>query len=163
MSFAIPRPLKVEHDHLHEELRDAIALGGRTGEAARLVAERLHPHFLREEEYALPPLGLLAALSREDAAAISSVDAQKAIRMADQLTAELPRMLAEHQEIVAALRSLTAAAQEERQRVVVEFAEKLMLHAQTEEEVLYPAAILVGRHLKREAQAKSGTPAAIPI
>jgi hypothetical protein len=163
MSFAIPRPLKVEHDHLHEELRAAIALGGRTGEAARLVAERLHPHFLREEEYALPPLGLLAALSREDAAAISSVDAQKAIRMADQLTAELPRMLAEHQEIVAALRSLTAAAQEERQRVVVEFAEKLMLHAQTEEEVLYPAAILVGRHLKREAQAKSGTPAAIPI
>jgi hypothetical protein len=72
-------------------------------------------------------------------------------------------MLAEHQEIVAALRSLTAAAQEERQRVVVEFAEKLMLHAQTEEEVLYPAAILVGRHLKREAQTKSGTPAPVPI
>jgi len=28
------------------------------------------------------------------------------------------------------------------------FAEKLMLHAQTEEEVLYPAAILVGEYLK---------------
>jgi hypothetical protein len=164
MSLTIPQPLKVEHDHLHEELRAAIALGGRTGEAARLVAERLHPHFLREEEYALPPLGLLAALSRsESAAAISSVDAQKAIGMADQLAAELPRMLAEHQEIVAALRSLTVAAQKESQPAVAEFAEKLMLHAQTEEEVLYPAAILVGRHLKREAQAKSGTPAAIPI
>lgn len=29
------------------------------------------------------------------------------------------------------------------------FAEKLKLHAQTEEEVLYPAAILLGEHLKR--------------
>jgi hypothetical protein len=28
------------------------------------------------------------------------------------------------------------------------FAEKLMFHAQTEEEVLYPAAILVGEYLK---------------
>ena len=128
------------------------------------MAERLHPHFLREEEFSLPPLGLLAALSRsEGAAGISSVDAEKAIGMADQLAAELPRMLAEHQEIVAALRSLTAAAQEESQRAVMEFAEKLMLHAQTEEEVLYPAAILVGRHLKREAQAKSGTATAVPI
>lgn len=29
-----------------------------------------------------------------------------------------------------------------------EFAHKLMLHAQTEEEVLYPAALLVGEHIK---------------
>jgi hypothetical protein len=28
------------------------------------------------------------------------------------------------------------------------FAEKLTLHAQTEEEVLYPAALLVGRYVK---------------
>ena len=164
MSFMIPQPLKAEHDHLHEGLRAAIAVGGSTGEAARVVAERLHPHFLSEEEYALPPLGLLAALSRsEGEAGISSVDAEKAIRMADQLAAELPRMLAEHQEIVAALHSLTAAAQEESHRNVVEFAEKLILHAQTEEEVLYPAAILVGRYLRREAQSKSGTAAAATI
>lgn len=164
MGFVIPQSLKVEHDHLHEALRTAIALGGSTGEAARVVAERLHPHFLSEEEYALPPLGLLATLSgSEGAAAISPEEAEKAIKMADQLAAELPRMLAEHQDIVAALRSLNAAAQEESHHDVVKFAEKLMLHAQTEEEVLYPAAILVGRHLKREAQAKSGTAAAVPI
>jgi len=28
------------------------------------------------------------------------------------------------------------------------FAEKLMLHAQTEEEIFYPAAILVGEYVK---------------
>jgi hypothetical protein len=64
MSFAIPIPLKVEHDHLHEHLRSAIAKGGDTGGAARRVAEVLHPHFVAEEQFALPPLGLLASLAR---------------------------------------------------------------------------------------------------
>jgi hypothetical protein len=31
---------------------------------------------------------------------------------------------------------------------IVHFAEKLKLHAKNEEEVLYPAAILVGEYLK---------------
>ena len=80
---------------------------------------------------------------------------ETAIVMADRFASETPRMLAEHQGIVVALRSLITAAQDERQDDIVEFAEALMLHAQTEEEVLYPAAILVGRYLKLMAQAGS--------
>lgn len=154
MTFAVPQPLKVEHDHLHDDLRAAIGAGGKTAEAARVVAERLHPHFLHEEEYALPPLGLLATLAAsKGSSGISPADAEKAIQLADQLAAHLPNMLAEHREIVAALHALTAAAAAEGNREVMEFAEKLILHAQTEEEVLYPAAILVGRYLKLERQA----------
>jgi hypothetical protein len=149
MSFTIPEPLKIEHDHLHDDLRRAVAKGGRTGEAARIVAARLHPHFVAEEEFAMPPLGLLATLARSGGGhSVSSEDAGRATAMADRLAAEMPRMLAEHREIVSALRSLIAAAQEEGHQDVVEFAGRLMLHAQTEEEVLYPAAILVGRYLQ---------------
>lgn len=36
--------------------------GSKTGEAAKVVANLMHPHFISEEEYALPPLGLLARL-----------------------------------------------------------------------------------------------------
>jgi hypothetical protein len=39
--------------------------GGKVGEAAKAVANVLHPHFEKEEEYALPPLGLLSCLARE--------------------------------------------------------------------------------------------------
>lgn len=53
-------------------------------------------------------------------------------------------MLQEHKAVVAALNNLVAAAEAENKPEHVEFAKKLMLHAQTEEEVLYPAAILVG-------------------
>jgi hypothetical protein len=39
MSFAIPKSLKTEHDYLHKDLKFATAKGGRTGDAARVVAD----------------------------------------------------------------------------------------------------------------------------
>jgi hypothetical protein len=57
-------------------------------------------------------------------------------------------MLSEHKSIVAELTRLIDAARAEGRPEVVHFAEKLKLHAQTEEDVLYPSAILIGRYLK---------------
>ena len=70
------------------------------------------------------------------------------ITMTDRLRAGLPRMFREHKEIVAALKKLSDAARKEKKMEYAHFAEKLMLHAQTEEEVLYPASILLGQYLK---------------
>jgi hypothetical protein len=61
-------------------------------------------------------------------------------------------MLKEHREIVARLKTLTETALKENKLDYVQFAEKLTLHAQTEEVVLYPAAILVGEYLKMKFQ-----------
>lgn len=63
MKFEIPKSMKTEHDELHADLVKATNAGGKTGEAAKAVAKVLHNHFIKEEEYALPPLGLLVALS----------------------------------------------------------------------------------------------------
>jgi hypothetical protein len=52
-------------------------------------------------------------------------------------------MLSEHKSIVAELTRLIDAARAEGRPEVVHFAEKLKLHAQTEEDVLYPSAILI--------------------
>lgn len=60
MRSEIPKPLQVEHAELHATLVKATKEPGAVGEAAREVARLLHPHFVREEEFALPPLGLLA-------------------------------------------------------------------------------------------------------
>ena len=68
--------------------------------------------------------------------------------LTDRLKAELPQMLEEHKAIVAALRHLVEVAKQEYQLEYAHFAEKLMLHAQTEEEVLYPTAIMIGEYLK---------------
>lgn len=144
MDFPIPQPLKVEHDALHAELARARDAGGRTAEAAKAVAATLHPHFLREEEIAMPPLALLTALAEDKI----SPEMAEVLAMTESLEAELPHMLAQHQDIVAALELLSRAAADENKPEVARFAEKLILHARTEEQVLYPAAILVGRYLK---------------
>jgi len=144
MKFEIPHPLKAEHEELHAELAEATKAGGMIGEAAKGVAEVLHPHFLKEEEYALPPLGLLSVLARGQIAP----EMREALTMTDRLKAELSQMLKEHEAIVAALGVLTSAAKIENEAKYIHFAEKLILHAKTEEEVLYPAAILVGEYLK---------------
>lgn len=143
MEWQIPTPLKVEHEELHAELAKATTVAGKIGEAARTVAALLHPHFVKEEEYALPPLGLLSLL----AAGNVMPEMRDVLPMTDRLKAELPHMLGEHKAIVAALQTLVDAAQRENQMAYVHFAEKLMLHAQTEEEVLYPTAILIGEYL----------------
>jgi len=139
-----PQSLKLEHEELHAQLARATKAGGATGEAAKTVAKALHPHFLKEEEYALPPLGLLPILA--EGKSLPEIDV--AVEMTDRLKADLNHMLLEHKEIVAALKALTEAAKLEGKDEFVHFAEKLTLHAQTEEEVLYPASILVGQYLK---------------
>jgi hypothetical protein len=68
--------------------------------------------------------------------------------MTDRLKAELPEMLEEHKAVVAALENLKKAAAAENKPEHARFADKLIVHAQTEEEVLYPAAILAGEYLK---------------
>lgn len=144
MDFPIPKPLKSEHDDLHAELARARDAGGRTGEAAKAVAETLHPHFVREEEIAMPPLSLLGALAEDR----MSPEMSQVLAKTESLEAELPQMLQQHRDIVAALERLSRAAEDEDKPEIARFAEKLVLHAQTEEAVLYPAAILVGRYVK---------------
>lgn len=144
MRFEIPTAMKAEHDELHADLVKATKSGGRTGDAAKAVAKVLHEHFVKEEEYALPPLGLLVPLAQGKVeAAMADV-----LKMTDRLEAELPAMLAEHKAIVAALKTLVDAAKAENKPEVAHFAEKLLLHAQAEEQVSYPAALLIGRYVK---------------
>ena len=136
----IPQSLQTEHEEIHKALEAATQARGRVGIAAQELAAVLDPHFARENQIALPPLGLLAPL----AAGAKPDGLQEALAMTDALRDELPRMLEEHKRIRAAVEKLRSAAREEKSVVHERFAERLAAHALTEEEVLYPAAILVG-------------------
>lgn len=152
MKFTIPQPLKNEHEALHKRLRQATEVGGEVGQAAKTVAHLMHPHFVKEDAIALPPLGLLVALARGE------INAEMAavLELTDRLEAELPQMLAEHRAIVDALTRLREVAGRAGRDDVVAFAEVLVEHAQTEEAVMYPSAILVGQVVRQ----RLGAPAA---
>ena len=140
----MPASLRHEHARLQGELEAAQQAPGRTGEAARAVERIMRTHFLREAEYATPPLSLLGRLARGRA----TEDMAWALPLVDRLKAELPLMLEEHRAIEGALDLLETAALAEGRPEFARFAERLKLHARLEEDVLYPAAILVGEYLR---------------
>lgn len=144
-ALTVPDSIRIEHQHLHHALAALAKLPGETGKAAADVATSLDPHFAKEEQFALPQLSVLGRLTRGQ---VSEADKREALALSERLGLELPGMLADHKAIVTALARLERAAKAANHRGAIEFVEQLRLHAQTEEEVLYPAAVLVGAYLR---------------
>ena len=151
-TIEIPESIRHEHHEIHATLVEATKAPGGVGAAAKALAAVLDPHFKREEEIALPPLGLLAPLSR--GAAVSGGLAPEVLKMTDALRRELPGMLAEHKKIREAVDGLRKAAVAEKAVKYQALADQLAHHAQTEEEVLYPTAILVGEVIRARQPGK---------
>ena len=81
----IPRSIRAEHEEIHSTLVEATRAEGAVGEAARALAAVLDPHFVREEQIALPPLGLLSSLAA--GASLSEAVQSHALAMSDSLKA----------------------------------------------------------------------------
>jgi uncharacterized membrane protein len=139
----VPLSIRLEHESLAGALEDATRQPGRIGEAARNLADRMRPHFAKEEELALPLLGVLPIVASGE----TPPDPDRFVRLAAALDIELPTMLEEHQGIAAAARALVEAARDGNRPDIAEFGEELIRHAGSEEEITYPAAVLVGRYL----------------
>lgn len=140
----VPSSLKAEHAEIQAELAEAMRSGGSTERAAKDVAKLLNAHFVKEEEFAFPILALLPRLTSGE----KIPERDELIRRSERFKVELPQMLQEHKAIVAGLTRLLEAARKENKPEQVHFVEKLKLHAQTEEELLYPAALMVGEYLR---------------
>ena len=147
-AIAIPASLREEHEAIHGELVRATKVKGRVGTAARELASVLHDHFVREEQIALPPLGLIAPLSRGE----YTPEMREVLAMTDALRAELPRMLREHEKIAAAAKNLEQVSRREGNARVEKLAKSLQLHAQGEEQLYYPAALLVGDVVRERSE-----------
>ncbi|MEX2282711.1 MAG: hemerythrin domain-containing protein [Gemmatimonadota bacterium] len=145
----VPHSVEAEHSAIQNELLSLTLRQSAVGKAARNLASLLEPHFEREEQIALPPLTLLQPL------ATRSVVVQQArmVALSDSLRAELPRMLQEHKKIAAAVSRLERAALDARDDRAIAFAYRLQLHALNEEEIMYPAAILVAEIVRGRAVA----------
>jgi len=142
MTLQVPKSLKGGHESIYATLKRAMREPGATGEAARSVMRVMDGHMLREEKFALRPLGILKALGRGETPA----DLAEAASLAQALEREMPQMVDEHRQISELLRLLATAAEAEGKPEYVAFAEEMIVHAHVEEDVLYPAAMLVGRY-----------------
>jgi hypothetical protein len=142
--FKVPEALQREHDLMRQRLDRAVSEGGRTGEAGTALVEALRPHVAKEEDFGLPALGLLQHLVDGKVSPVM----RGVIVMTDRLKLEYEQMLADHDAIAAEIRKLAEAAREEGKLEYVGMCERLTRYLQTEEQVFYPAAILIGEYLK---------------
>lgn len=102
MNPKIPDAICHGHEVLVAELNDVIIIGGKVGEKAKLLADTMESHFKKEEEYALPPLGLLVALSEGS----WEINSQEAIKMADNLQKSMEEVKQEHKAIAKVMNEL---------------------------------------------------------
>jgi len=148
--FAIPEALRLDHEELRTVLVCAMAEPGPIGKTATRLAQLCLPHFEQEENIVFPVFGLLNELASGD------------IRpeMADLLPLvyafHAGRLGKEHQSIDAAIKALLHAARAEDCAQIVEFANKLQVHEQVEEAVIYPAVVLIGKYLRHRLGRRSG-------
>lgn len=143
----MPQSLQHGHENLCTEIQELIEYGGRIGEKATILNKTMRPHFLKEERFALPPLGLLIALSEGN----WEIDAQEAIEMADTLREKFHELANDHKNILKILDELNMAAEEENHFHAKMFVRNLIVHTELEDQVLYPATLLIGNYLKNKS------------
>jgi hypothetical protein len=140
----VPSSIKAENQYLLDKVKPLTLYPDSTGIAALKLNELMQHHFKEEEDYVLPPLGLLPSL----AAGALPEQRKEVIALTAKLKLQLPHMSAEHQLIKAYLNELVQAAAKDNHPEVIEFEKEVHKHAITEEEVLFPAALLIGEYLE---------------
>lgn len=142
----VPNSILKEHEHLLESMRKITLYPDSTGTAAIKLYELMLHHFREEEDYVLPPLGLLPFLTDGNI----PENSKDVILLTEKLKSQLTHMNAEHQMIKAYIEELLLIAKKEQQVEILVLEKEIHKHAVTEEEVNFPAAILIGEYLKQK-------------
>ncbi|MDO9186986.1 MAG: hemerythrin domain-containing protein [Bacteroidia bacterium] len=140
----VPSSIKEEHKYLLDKIYKISLFQDSTGRVAIKLNDLMQHHFKEEEDYVLPPLGLLPLLSTGKLPEQS----KEVIVLTEKLKSQLSHMSAEHQLIKAFMDELILVAAKENHPEIIEFEKELYKHANTEEEILFPTSILIGEYLK---------------
>jgi hypothetical protein len=144
----MPASIKQEHELLLGQMDEIAA--DTTNKAAAKLKELLQHHFEEEENYVLPTLGLLPMLANGKVP-----DESKAIlEMTGKFRKQYTHIGAEHQLIKAYLEEMKKNSDKNNTDKIVQFETRLLAHAATEEEILFPTTILIGEFLELKTGAK---------
>jgi hypothetical protein len=140
----VPSSIKKEHESLLDQIHRITLFQDSAGLVAIKLNDLMQHHFKEEEDFALPPLGLLSLL----AGGRIPEQSNEIIVLAERLKSQLTHLSVEHQLINAYMNELRQADSNGSHTEIIEFEKELHKHANIEEEVLFPAAILIGEYLK---------------
>ena len=144
---AMPSSIKIEHDSLLARLHVVTLFQDSTGIVAKKLLKLMEHHFSEEENFVFPPLGLLPSLASGEVREKS----EQIIQLTEQLKSQLTHMSMEHQLIKTHMEELEKAATKDNHAEIIALIRDVHKHATIEEEVYFPAAILVGEYLRLRA------------
>ena len=142
----VPLVILEDHHYFLDKLEQVTSYQDSTGYTARELYEVMEYHFKEEEDYVLPPLGILPLLAKGEL----PENSKEIITLTEKFRENSDVMLAEHQMITHFLGEMMRAAERENHQELVGFDGELQKHAVLEEEILFPAVLLIGDYLKQK-------------
>jgi hypothetical protein len=143
-----PTALRAEHEILKEQMAYALSRTGDVGKMAKELEAAMKPHMAREETEVM----VILEAAEDLAAGHWPANAELLLERFLALEADLRMMWKEHDQIHTLVRKLRRVADIEGEEEIVRLCDALIQHADLEEQVLYPAAIIAGRYLRLWAQ-----------
>lgn len=148
MKPKVPASVGEEYESMYKSLKDAINVPGNVGLMAKDAFRLFQPHYNKDYEYALPPLKFLPTIAGENLTG----EIEKISNMTARLKRELPHLRQETENITRALEKLADVALREDKLEYHRLARGFIRFLQREDQVLYPAAILIGDLITAKAE-----------
>lgn len=140
----VPHALLLDHDAVRTGFVRAMMAGGPIARAAERVAHLCLPHFEYEEKSVFPVLALLPHMAFGNL----RPEMMDAMPLISDFTTRYEALASDHQSILDSIVEMLHTAHKVESREFARFAYNLRVHEWIEDEVIYPAVILIGRHLR---------------
>ena len=144
----VPSSIKKTHAHILEQIHKMTLYKDSSSIVALKLEELMVHHFKEEEDFVLPLLGLLPSLANGQ----TPEQNKDLTLLGERVKSQLTHMSVEHQLIKAYIEELKQASNKENLAEIIEFENDVIDHATSEEEVFFPASILVGEYLKLKSE-----------
>lgn len=144
-TLQVPQSIRFQHQQIISRLEHFATRKGYEAAAAQKAATFLKEHYAKEEEFVLPPLGLLPRLATGEV----SKDMESAIAMADRTKSALNDFQNDHIKITSLMNELIAAGRKKKDGELVRLATRVAAQSLNDIEVAQPTTILIGDYLRQ--------------
>jgi hypothetical protein len=144
-ALQVPQSIRVQHEQIISRLASLAKRRGSVGAAAQKALVVLKVHYAKEEEFVLPPLGLLPRISRGDI----SKDMEPAIAMADRTKAALSEFQNDHSQLTSLMNELIEVGRKSRDEELMRLATRIATQSLNDIEVAQPTTIFIGEYLRQ--------------
>lgn len=144
-SLPIPQSVRLQHEQIVSRLAAYTKHEAPVGPAAAKALAILNSHYAKEENFVLPPLGLLPRIANGE----FSKDMEPAIAMAIRTRAAMTELRNEHVQITSLMNDLIEAGTKSHNDELVRFATRVAAQSLIHIEVLMPATIVIGDYLRQ--------------